>query len=223
MTSPEESDVRVPDIVAGRRVRRIDLDIAPGLSLFVLEAEDPDLVLEETARDRGDAYAAILWPSAVAAARRLPGSISRSDVVLDLGAGAGLVALTAARLGARAIALDPDPFSRALIAESARLQNLDVVIVDIDIDAGEPLPDASTVVMADILYEPELARAAARRALETLARGSRIIVVDPGRFARAVFEHELRNAGVHLRFDDVFVRTPGESKPVRVGIASLSP
>ncbi|HEX6307067.1 MAG TPA: methyltransferase domain-containing protein [Longimicrobiales bacterium] len=223
MRSPEERDPRVPDIVAGRRVRRVDVEPVPGMELFVLEAADPEIVLDETAQATGDAYAAILWPSALAAAARLPDLVRRRDTVLDLGAGTGLVALTAARLGARAEALEHDPFARAVIAEAARLQRLRVTVIDGDIAADATFPDADLVVMADLLYEPELARTAARRALELLARGTRVLVTDPGRFSRTTFERALHDAGVRVEFEDILVRVPLEPQPSRVGVALIEP
>ena len=220
MRSPDHSVV--PDILLGRRVRRVDLDVA-GTRLFVLEAADADEVLEETVRDDGDPYAAVLWPSAMAAAARLADIAAPGDHVLDLGAGTGLVAFTAARLGCRAVALDHDPFARAVITEAARLQKIDVEVADFDVASDIPMPQADLLVIADLLYEPELARAAARRVREALDRGTRAVVGDPARYARAEFLQELEACDVDAAFDDVLVRVPGEAQPARVGVALIEP
>lgn len=219
MHSPERS---APDIVAGRRVRRVDVTIAE-LPLFVLEAADADAVLDETLSDDGDPYAAILWPSALAAAGRLADIARPGQRVVDLGAGTGLVSFTAARLGCAAIALDHDPFARAVITEAARLQRLAVEVRDFDVAAETPLPPGDVVVLADLLYEPELARAAALRVREAVRRGARAIVGDPARYARAPFVKALERENIPVVFEDVVVRVPGEARPGRVGLAVIEP
>jgi predicted nicotinamide N-methyase len=210
-----------PDIVCGRRVRLVEVEVVPGMCVQVLEAADADVVLEESIREEGDAYAAVLWPSAIAAAARLPGLVRPGMHVLDLGAGTGIVAITAARLGARATAVDHDVFARAVIAESARLSDVDVALSDFDVVGETPLPPADIIVIADLLYEPELARAAARRTLEALAAGATVLVGDPARFARAEYARVLHDAGLDVRFDDVLIRVPGEPVPARVGLALI--
>jgi predicted nicotinamide N-methyase len=77
--------------------------------------------------------------------------------------------------------------------------------------------------MADLLYEPELARRAARHALAALERGARVLVGDPGRYSRREFQTVLRNAGIRPVFEHVVARAPGEHRPARIGIALLEP
>lgn len=214
---------RAPDILAGRRVRRVDIEIAPGISVAALEAADHDTVVAEAAEEDSDPYAAILWPSAIAAAARLPSLITPGSTVLDVGAGSGLAALAAASLGARAIALDHDPFSRALVAEAAAMQGLSVSVRAFDLRSGRALPQATLVVIADLLYEPELARAAAHRTLEALSEGAAVLVADPARFGRAEYVRIMNAAGVDTAFDDVVVRVPGDPQAARVGVALCRP
>jgi predicted nicotinamide N-methyase len=210
-----------PDIVAGRRVRCVAVELSAGLVLSVLEAGDADAVLDETIRDTGDRYAAVLWPSAIAAAARLPELVTTGSRVLDVGAGTGIVALAAACLGARASALDHNEFSRAVITAAAGAQSLPVQVIDFDVRDATPLPEAELVVMADLLYEPELARAAARRTLEALAAGCTVLVADPARYGRAEYERIVEDAGTAVDFSDVLVRVPGDARPSRVGVAVL--
>ncbi|MBX6366186.1 MAG: methyltransferase domain-containing protein, partial [Gemmatimonadetes bacterium] len=139
--------------------------------------------------------------------------------VLDLGAGTGLSARTAARRGARATALDHDPLALELVAAAAALQGLAVEARRFDLAGDEPLPPADTVVLADVLYEPALARAAARRVAEAVARGARALVGDPGRLARAEFVATLRAAGLDVAFDEVTAAVPGERTPATVALA----
>jgi predicted nicotinamide N-methyase len=220
MAAPEAV---TPDIIAGRRVRRIDLDVTPGMSITVLEAADADVVLEESIQLEGDPYAAILWPSAVAAAARVATIVRRGDTVLDLGAGTGLAALTAARCGARAIALDHDPFARAVVSAAAAMQKLNVEVRAFDVRSHDPLPAGDIVVLADLLYELELAHAAARRTREALAAGARVVIGDPARYGRMEYQRLLAEAGISVTFEDVLVPLPGESRPARVGLAVLTP
>lgn len=220
MAAPEAV---TPDIIAGRRVRRVDLAITPGLDITVLEAADADIVLEESVRLDGDPYAAILWPSAVAAAARLASIVRSGDIVLDLGAGTGLAAMTAARCGARAIALDHDPFARAVVTAAAALQKLDVDVRAFDVRSHDPLPASDIVVIADLLYELELAHAAARRTREALTAGARVVVGDPARYGRTEYQRLLGEAGIAVTFEDVLVPLPGEARPARVGVAVITP
>lgn len=212
-----------PDIIGGRRVRCVDVEVTPTLTITVLEAADADAVLEESVQRDGDPYAAILWPSAIAAAARLTEIVRRGDTVLDLGAGTGLAALTAARSGARAIALDHDPFARAVVEAAAALQKLTIDVVEFDVRSAEPLPAADIVVLADLLYELELAHAAARRTREALAAGATVIVGDPARYGRIEYQRLLHEQGINLQFEDVLVPLAGEPRPARVGVAVLGP
>jgi predicted nicotinamide N-methyase len=211
-----------PDILLGRRVRRVDVHVAAGLVVPVLEA-DAEVVLEESVQGTDDACAATLWPTAIAAASRLPDIVRAGMHVLDIGAGTGVVALTAARLGARATALVYDEFCRAMIARAAEMDEVEVEVRDWDVAGEDALPQGDVVVFADLLYEPTLARAAARRTLEALAFGGTVLVSDPGRFARTEFVRVLATAGVDVSFDDVLVRPPGDAHPARVAVALLRP
>ena len=71
-----------------------------------------------------------------------------------------------------------------------------------------PLPPADLVVAADIMYEPVTGRAMARRAVEALQGGSRVLVGDsPGRAGRPAFLQELNELGVKGEFVAVSGRT----------------
>lgn len=202
--------------------RAVTVEVAPGMSVTVLEAADADAVLA-SALDRGaDPYAAIVWPAAIAAAQRLAGRVHAGDRVLDLGAGTGLCALTAARLGARATALDHDPAALSLLEAAAALQELRVEIRRFDLAGPERLPPADLVVLADVLYERPLALVAAGRALEALRHGAGVLVSDPDRVGRTEFVGHLAAAGVPVSFEEVTVTVPGESAPARVGVAWIA-
>jgi predicted nicotinamide N-methyase len=212
-----------PDIVSGRRVRLTAVQVSPDLCVRVLEAADVDTVLEESVQIAGGAYAAVLWPSAIAVATRLASIVRPGMHVLDLGAGTGIAALTASHLGARATAVDYDAFSRAVIAEAALLAGLDVAVSELDLRTTDPLPAADVVVMADLLYDPELARTAAERTLEAIRAGASVLIGDHDRFGRAEYSRALAEAGVEAEFQDTVVRVPGDAMTARVGVALITP
>jgi predicted nicotinamide N-methyase len=219
----EKAPADVGAEVDGRRVRPVTLEVATGIRVTVLEAADADDLLAAALEDDAglDPYAGVLWPTALAVARALVDDVSSGDRVVDLGAGTGLAGLTAARLGARVVALDHDPFALRLIDRAAALQGLEVETRRFDLHGAEPLPPADVVVLADILYEPALARSAARRAAEAAAAGARVIVGDPGRLSRAEFLHALALLGHAPEFVETRVRLPGDPVATTVGIARL--
>jgi predicted nicotinamide N-methyase len=217
------SDVVHPAIIGGRRVRCHTVELGRGVVVRVLEAADADAVLDEAVIPDGDAYAAVLWPGAVAAATRVVHLATPGMRVLDLGAGTGVAALAAALLGARVTAADHDEFARAVIREAAALNGVDIEVADFDVASDTALPAADLVVIADLLYQPDLARAAALRTLEAHRAGARVLATDPGRYGRTVFQRTLQDAGVPTVFDDVVVRVPGEPAGARVGVALIEP
>lgn len=177
----------------------------------------------------GDPYGAVLWPAASAISNHLleqfPSDPSKDGnsplhglTILELGAGTGLVSLTAAMAGAsRVIATDYEPIPLTLLEYAAqqlnpppslnndnhnnnnnpRLTNIiQTSLLDI-CDYDTPLPNAGIVVAADIMYEPFTGKAMAQRTYEALKRKSRVIVGDsPGRPGRPAFLKELERLGV---------------------------
>jgi hypothetical protein len=71
------------------------------------------------------------------------------------------------------------------------------------------LPYANIVIASDVMYEPATGRALARRAVEALKNGSRVLIGDsPGRAGRADFFMELKRLGVS---NAVFVDRAGKT------------
>jgi predicted nicotinamide N-methyase len=155
------------------------LDDDPGTRplahLFVASKGD-DVDLEAECRElhelEAPPYWAFCWGSGQALARFLldhPAEVRHRRVV-DLGTGSGVVAIAAAKAGARSVlAIDTDPEALAAVRINAALNHVCV-------EVAERLPDAWDVVLAsDILYESEH-----RDWLLELARGSpRVLVSDP--------------------------------------------
>lgn len=164
--------------------------------------------------DSGDPYGAVLWPASLSVSTYLlQNNLLRDRFVLELGTGTGLVALAAALGGAKSVlATDYEAVPLRLLRYAARNLNklpmeIDYEILDICNDQI-PLPYAHIVVAADIMYEPETGRAMARRAVEALRAGSRVVVGDsPGRAGRPAFLDELKRLGVNATFVDTIGST----------------
>eukprot|EP00521_Asterionellopsis_glacialis_P016981 CAMPEP_0195307270 /NCGR_PEP_ID=MMETSP0707-20130614/37632_1 /TAXON_ID=33640 /ORGANISM="Asterionellopsis glacialis, Strain CCMP134" /LENGTH=254 /DNA_ID=CAMNT_0040371517 /DNA_START=307 /DNA_END=1072 /DNA_ORIENTATION=- len=172
----------------------------------------------------GDPYGAVLWPAASAVSEYLLKNTGEGPyplkglTVLELGAGTGLVSISAALGGAkRVIATDYEDIPLALLSYAAKnlnptsalpietieTSNLDMCAYD------DPLPEADIVVCADVMYEPKTGKAVAVRVVEALERGSRVLVGDsPGRAGRPAFMEELRRLGVA---DAAFVEKVGRT------------
>jgi predicted nicotinamide N-methyase len=171
------------------------------LVIHVLETSDVDRDLDEAiAAGRTAPYGRVLWPSAHAAAEQVSALPLAGRSVVEIGAGCGLVSLVCAARGARVLATDVDERALAWLEHAAAAQALSLATQRFDVLADAPLPAADVVVCADLLYEEHLARAVARRVHEAHARGSEVVLFDPGRVSREAFLRELSRAGVSASF-----------------------
>jgi predicted nicotinamide N-methyase len=126
-------------------------------------------------------YWAFAWAGGQALARHVldrPALVAGRRV-LDIGAGSGLVAIAAAKVGARATAADPDRFAAAALALNAALNAVEIAIEMSDVLASDEAWDA--VLAGDMCYERPLAE----RLLPWLAArargGALVLLGDPGR------------------------------------------
>lgn len=175
-------------------------------AIVTFEPTNLDALLDSRAATNGVApYGAVAWPAGIAIARALLDEDLAGHALVDVGAGTGLVSIAAALAGARVHALDIDPLSEVLIARAASRAGVTVRFSRFDLLTRDALPPADVVVVADVLYEPVLAGAVARRVSEALARGSRVIVGDPGRAGRAAFISLLTELGRAPVFVDAVV------------------
>ncbi len=126
---------------------------------------------------------AFAWAGGQALARYLLDhpELVAGQQVLDVASGSGLVAIAAARCGARPVlAVDVDELAIKAIsvnaaANGARVQPLLADLLDGDC-AG-----ASVVLCADAFYEEDLAARILRFLHRARAGGARVLVGDPGR------------------------------------------
>jgi predicted nicotinamide N-methyase len=182
------------------RARHVAVD---DLSVLVYEAKDPGRAVDDAIARRAAApYGAVLWDSAVDVARALARRSLAGRRVLELGCGCGLCGVVAALRGAEVVCTDVDDEVFAAVARAAADAGVAgrVQTAHFDMVGAGPLPDGDVVVIADVLYEPLLAAAAARRTLEALARGSEVVVGDPERAGRHDYLRLLADAGIDAAF-----------------------
>jgi predicted nicotinamide N-methyase len=137
---------------------RIDVQAlpdCPDIRLGLINADfptgplDPDVMRAVVARP---AYWALCWGSGLGLARLLyrhPAWV-RGLRVVDLGSGSGVVAIAAARNGAReVIACDNDTDALMATASNARLNGVPIALAA----TLDDLPQCDLVLMADVLYD----------------------------------------------------------------------
>jgi predicted nicotinamide N-methyase len=125
---------------------------------------------------------AFAWAGGQALARYLldhPQTVAGRSV-LDFGSGSGLVALAAAKAGARPVlAAEIDPFAAAAIAGNAALNKVLVEVTTVDlVDAG---PAWEVVTAGDVCYERAMAERLVPWLRALAAHGSLVLLGDPGR------------------------------------------
>jgi predicted nicotinamide N-methyase len=191
------------------RPRFVALDerCTPVAGVVVFEAKDPGKAVDDAIKTGGPApYGAVLWDSATDVARGLFSVELSGRRVLELGCGCGLVGVVCAIRGARVLCTDVDVHTLTATQRAATEANVVVDVALFDMTGAEPLPlidgqPVTDVVIADVLYEPGLAASAARRTLEALALGARVIVGDPERAGRRDFLRLLTEAGHVVDFN----------------------
>lgn len=203
-----------PRVIAstGRTVQLL-VPIADGLSVVLLEANvAAQQQLVDAALDSDlpagtsidDPYGVVLWPAAQVVANAVAAIDIAGKSVLELGAGTGLVSIVAAACGASVLATDyrEEPLE-LLCASAARTAEhigveLQIETAVIDIKDSNPLPNATLVVAADVLYQLSTSIALARRCAEALRTPGceGVIIGDLGRPGRQAFLDELKACGV---------------------------
>ncbi|MDR3474905.1 MAG: 50S ribosomal protein L11 methyltransferase [Devosia sp.] len=139
--------------------------------------------LAEADEDAPAPYWAFAWGGGLALARHIldhPQSVAGRRV-LDLGAGSGLVAIAAARAGARqVVAVEIDPYGVTAIGLNAAANGVAVLAIGGDPTCG-PIPEVDIIVAGDVFYDPEVGERMLAFLDRSLAAGTEVLVGDPGR------------------------------------------
>jgi predicted nicotinamide N-methyase len=126
---------------------------------------------------------AFAWAGGQALARYL---LDRPEIVagravLDFGSGSGLVAIAAAKAGARQVlAAEIDHFAAAAIAMNAALNRVNLEVEPVDI-VGRVEPHWQVITAGDVCYEREMAERMVPWLREIADRGALVLLGDPGR------------------------------------------
>ncbi len=161
---------------------RLPLAPVPALPHILLHQAAPSSRLGQIAED-GSPYWAYVWPGGLALAQHILANphLVKGRKVLDLGAGSGLVAIAAAKAGAADVtAIDIDP--RAVVAAelNAKANWVSLEIRCLDLLDIEPL-DVDLVTAGDLFYDRLLAERAFACLTRYQARGTQVLIGDPGR------------------------------------------
>ena len=187
------------------QTRLAPVPLVPELSVYTARAVNP--VWFETARwlDDDDAnvpFWCVPWAGGQALARYLldhPDTV-RGANVLDFACGGGVVAIAAARSGARVSAVDIDPLA-CVATELAAEANAVVIDVKTSDVVGDRLSGIDIVLAGDVWYEPGPS-ARFRRWFERLARGGlTVLTSDAGRGYVPRRVRELASYDVPTPFD----------------------
>jgi predicted nicotinamide N-methyase len=137
----------------------------------------------EDGSDPPPPYWAFPWAGGMALARYIldrPESVAGRRV-LDLGAGSGLVAIAAAKAGARhVIAAEIDRYAIAALGLNAIANGAAVVVLADDL-TGDPPPAVDIVTVGDLFYESALAERVMAFLDRCLAAGIEVLIGDPRR------------------------------------------
>lgn len=175
------------DELVGRVTRLGALPFLPELRVHLAE-DDVVRLWERTEEWAGSAgqpppFWAFAWAGGQALARYLldhPDQVAGRRV-LDVGCGAGVVAIAAARAGASSVtAVDVDPLAVAATRCNAAANGVSINARLQDVLDGDGA-GAEVIVIGDLLYERELAVRVLAFLGRATARGARALVGDPGR------------------------------------------
>jgi predicted nicotinamide N-methyase len=126
---------------------------------------------------------AFAWAGGQALARHVLDypELVRGQTILDLASGSGLVAIAAMKAGAAsAVAADVDPFAVTAAGLNADFNDVALEVTGGDLLGAEP-PGRQVILVGDFFYQQSLAEAALAWLKGAVARGSKVLIGDPGR------------------------------------------
>jgi len=154
--------------------------------LLLYQAEEPIELWERTeaaGAEQPPPFWAFAWAGGQALARHVldePELVS-GRAVLDLATGSGLVAVAAARAGARTVtANDIDPLSLAAAEANAEANGVPIRLVEGDL-LGGGYPEADVILAGDVFYSREMTGRVLPFLRRAAGRGALVLVGDPGR------------------------------------------
>jgi predicted nicotinamide N-methyase len=127
---------------------------------------------------------AIVWPAASALAQYLgTGAVPlEGRSVLDLGCGAALAALAAKKAGATEVtASDIDPVALRVAHANAEANGIELSFEERDLAQADRWRPRDVVLVADLFYERQAARALWPRLLAAKRDGATVLLADAGR------------------------------------------
>jgi predicted nicotinamide N-methyase len=178
----------VPQLTASFILRNTASGTAPDVPEVRLRLADEAIGLwEATEAESGGGelpppFWAFAWAGGIALARYVldhPAEVA-GKTVLDLASGGGLVAIAAARAGARSVrANEIDPAAAEAIVLNAAANG-----VELDVELGDLLDrdtDAEVVLAGDVFYTKNMSDRVLTFLTRARSRGSRVLVGDPDR------------------------------------------
>jgi predicted nicotinamide N-methyase len=134
-------------------------------------------------RDVATPYWAYHWGGGLALARYILShpELVTGRTVLDLGAGSGIVAIAAAKAGAKnVVAADIDPYAIAVTGLNAAANGVAVSPFLGDLTTGSP-PEVDVVLVGDLFYDADLAERVTAFLDDCLRSKIEVLVGDPWR------------------------------------------
>lgn len=182
--------MRPPDDPEGfirANTRLLPVPHAPEIRLYV--ADEATALWEKTEEELEaiglpPPFWAFAWAGGQALARYILDNpaLAAGARVIDFASGSGLVAIAAARAGARHItASDLDPFAMAAIRINAAANDVAGLIEPVSDNLLGTEPAVDLVLAADVFYERDLAEAVTAWLVGLQARGTEVLIGDPGR------------------------------------------
>jgi predicted nicotinamide N-methyase len=187
-------DAREPDAGAllrliGEQTALLPVPLAPELRVFQATEITPLWqATEQTLASHGlpPPFWAFAWPGSQALARLILDrpELVRGRGVLDFGAGNGLAAIAAARVGAApVVANDLDRVAALAQHLNARANRVALRSLIGDV-VGRDLPGTGVVLAGDVCYEGPASRRIVAWLRERAAAGALVLLADPGRTYR---------------------------------------